>query len=51
MDLNCLIKNITDVIIERNIANDDTKKLEVSNIKWEKVANKSNVYCHFVMQE
>ena len=50
--LNGLIKNIANVItIERNIANNDTEKIEIHNSKWEKVANKFKVYNHFVMQE
>ena len=50
--LNGLIKNIANVItIERNIANNDTKKIEIHNSEWEKVANKFKVYNHFVIQE
>ena len=42
--LNGLIKNIANVItIERKIANNDTKKIEIHSNKWEKVANKSKV--------
>ena len=50
--LNGLIENIANLItIERNMANNNIKKIEIRNNKWEKVASKLRIYSNFVMKQ